>query len=88
MLNERFYPGGGEDYDFNRRAKVHGFSCISTTQSWVFHHWGLSRNLPKRDQNVLDAALAWNNLNELWGPLRDRARVTPQDLPVLTQRPL
>jgi GT2 family glycosyltransferase len=88
MLNERFYPGGGEDYDFNRRAAVYGYSCVSTTQSWVFHHWGMSRHCVRANVATIDAKLSWNNLGELWGPLRDITGLTPDDLPPLGRRRL
>ena len=81
LLDERFYPGGGEDYDMCARA----YSCawpiareicdldyhyrmISSTKSWVWHHWGSSKN--KRLKNVEDRLFtsrnSWNNNDELW----------------------
>jgi GT2 family glycosyltransferase len=83
LLDERFYPGGGEDYDMNCRA----YSCayptprevcdpefhrrmVSTTRSWVWHHWGKSKDAisAKDPENTLFASRErWNNNHELWG---------------------
>jgi GT2 family glycosyltransferase len=68
-LNERFYPGGGEDYEYARRARASGYACLSTTRSWVFHHWGVTRNWvagPARHDGVIDDELQWNNAAALW----------------------
>jgi hypothetical protein len=85
-LNERFYPGGGEDYDYSRRAKLHGFCCVSTSESWVFHHWGRSVGYVQRHRAAADEALRWNDLPALWH--RDSAPTTPDEMPPLTRRAL
>jgi GT2 family glycosyltransferase len=84
-LNERFYPGGGEDYDYCRRANLHGFACLGTTDSWVYHHWGATRNLVRRGEIPLDHQLRWNDLGALWP--RDRS-LSLDELPEPTRRPL
>lgn len=38
-FDERFWPGGGEDYDLNRRAALSGMRCVGTGWSWVWHWW-------------------------------------------------
>lgn len=38
-FDERFFPGGAEDYDLNRRAYLAGMRCLGSNRSWVFHHW-------------------------------------------------
>lgn len=38
-FDERFFPGGAEDYDLNRRAYLSGMRCLGSNRSWVFHHW-------------------------------------------------
>lgn len=38
-FDERFWPGGGEDYDMNRRAALVGLRCVGTGLSWVWHWW-------------------------------------------------
>lgn len=69
MLNEKFYPGGGEDYDYNARANMRGYRCVGTTLSWVYHHWSKSIGDEKRAEieATQDFSLRWNNNNELWG---------------------
>jgi hypothetical protein len=42
-FDERFYPGGGEDYDLNARMFRVGKRVIGTSTSWVYHHWSSSR---------------------------------------------
>lgn len=69
LLNEKFYPGGGEDYDYNARANMRGYRCVGTTLSWVYHHWSKSIGNEKRAEieATQDLKLRWNNNNELWG---------------------
>lgn len=80
LFEEKFIWGGGEDYDFNTRAyscawPISRDTCdesqhrrmVSTMKSWVWHHWGRSKDV----KSVLDPALfegkePWNNGNELW----------------------
>lgn len=38
-FDERFWPGGGEDYDMGRRAALSGLRCVGTNMSWVWHWW-------------------------------------------------
>lgn len=77
LLDERFYPGGGEDYDMDGRA----YSCawpierdvcdenyhwrmVSTAKSWVWHHWSKSRNTT---ENIMKPSRdSWNRLDILW----------------------
>lgn len=69
LLNEKFYPGGGEDYDWNCRANMAGFRAVGTTMSWIFHHW--SSTISGENQEKLKALIQdehrWNNNHELWG---------------------
>lgn len=82
LLDEKFYPGGGEDYDMNARA----YSCaypiprdicdteyhwrlVSSTKSWVWHHWGKSKDAisGKDPSNALFASRErWNANEQLW----------------------
>ncbi len=43
-FDEKFFPGGGEDYDLNRRAYLAGMRCLGSNRSWVFHHWYSTKN--------------------------------------------
>jgi GT2 family glycosyltransferase len=85
-LNERFYPGGGEDYDYNRRVRTHGFCCVSTSESWVYHHWGQSRRMVTANRSSADEALRWNNLSSLWHGRGQAESVAL--LPPISKRPL
>ena len=69
MLNEKFYPGGGEDYDYNCRANMAGYRCVGTTMSWVWHHWSMSLNSEDKEKvtSLRQPELCWNNNHELWG---------------------
>jgi GT2 family glycosyltransferase len=69
MLDERFYAGGGEDYDYNARANMAGYRCVGTTKSWVFHHWSKSigDDMRAEIEKTQDPALRWNNNHEKWG---------------------
>lgn len=86
LLEEKFYPGGGEDYDMNARA----YSCaypterqecdpdfhrrmIGTAKSWVWHHWGKSRDLALKHHTepFYSSRERWNNNDELWTPSFD-----------------
>lgn len=82
LLDERFYPGGGEDYDMNCRAYSCGFpfpreKCdpsfhrrmVGSTRSWVWHEWSKSRNTDASDP--IFSRPRWNNNDELWGPKFD-----------------
>lgn len=87
LLEERFYPGGGEDYDMNARA----YSCaypkareecdpryhrrmVSTTKSWVWHYWGKSKDdlaAKYPSSPYFTSRPRWNDNSELWGPYFD-----------------
>lgn len=76
MFDERFFPGGGEDYDaMSRIYQAHG-RAISTPKSWVWHHWGQSKDEPTGFNTALpNARDYWNKLSTkgfgdqgLWDP--------------------
>ena len=70
-LNEKFYPGGGEDMDWNARSYRSGkkkHTIVGTTLSWVFHHWSKSMNMKVQEEmGLVDDPLRWNNNAEIWG---------------------
>jgi GT2 family glycosyltransferase len=68
-LDERHYPGGGEDYDYNCLANMRGYRMVGTTDSWVLHHWGKSFKSIEDEKNkgLVDDKLRWNNNVEKWG---------------------
>jgi len=68
-FDERFYPGGGEDYDLNGRGYKLGYRLVSTMRAWVWHHWGQSKDrAAELDEKLtlFDPEQRWNNLDELW----------------------
>ena len=82
LLDEKFYPAGGEDYDINARA----YSCawpierdicvekyhrrmVATTRSWIWHWWGSSKDeISAKDptNKLFESRPRWNNNDELW----------------------
>jgi GT2 family glycosyltransferase len=73
LLDERFWPGSGEDMDFMARAYAQDYRIVSTSYSWIWHEWSKSKDLfasgeleqpyykPKHHQY-------WNNMGEVWRP--------------------
>jgi GT2 family glycosyltransferase len=45
LLDERFFPGSGEDYDWECRAYSQGLRVVSSSYSWIWHHWSKSKDL-------------------------------------------
>lgn len=68
LFDEKFYPGGGEDYDMMGRIYAKGLRAVGTTKSWVWHHWGKSKDdiSGKNPNNPIFSRPRWNNLDELW----------------------
>lgn len=80
LFDERFYPGGGEDYDLNARAYDPGYGggryrMVASSLSWVYHHWGKSgspdvsgeaKEQLKQQGIVFDDKYRWNNWTSLW----------------------
>jgi len=70
MLDEKFFPGSGEDYDYSCRASMVGYRCVGTTLSYVFHHWSASFKAVQEEEearSLMIPELAWNKTNEKWG---------------------
>lgn len=80
LLDEKYYPGGGEDYDMNARAytcqwpvehdgcdEEYHYRMVGTTKSWVWHHWSKSRLL-KPDDAMFASRSRWNAGEEFWTP--------------------
>lgn len=66
MWEERYYPGGGEDYDLNARAYRENYRMLGTTRSWVWHWWGQSKDLTTADALPAINELRWMKPHELW----------------------
>lgn len=71
MLDEKYFPGSGEDYDYSCLARMKGFRSVATTKSWVFHHWSSTfRALASEKEEVKSLQipeLNWNQNHEKWG---------------------
>ncbi len=70
LLDERFFPGSGEDYSWCCRANMMGYRCVGTTLSYVFHHWSSSFKAIQEEEDVkslMIPELSWNQTSELWG---------------------
>lgn len=71
LLDEKFFPGSGEDYDYSCRAAMVGYRCVGTTLSYVFHHWSKSIHGAQEQEEVrslMTPELNWNGTDEKWGP--------------------
>lgn len=68
MFDEKFYPGGAEDYDMDARCYRKGYRMVGTTRSWAWHHWGSSKDKQGelgKGLPIIDS-LRWADLNSLW----------------------
>jgi len=89
-LREKFYPGGGEDYDFNRRAYMLNYRCIGTFRSWAWHEWGATKDSIPAKALPQKEGLRWNNFDEIWGKGADlfgrggRQEMNPKDYKDIT----
>jgi len=64
MFDERFFPGGGEDYDLDFRIYDEGYRAVASSLSWVWHHWGKSKDDPRGFSTALPNARGpWNKLS-------------------------
>ena len=85
LYDERFVWGGGEDYDWMARAyscswPIPRDECdpqyhkraVSTMKSWVWHHWGKSKDESSTlDPRLFEGREGWNHLDQLWTPSSD-----------------
>ena len=71
MLDERYFSGGGEDYDFSCIARMHGYRSVATTKSWVWHHWSSTfralRDEVEEVKSLQIPELSWNHNHGKWG---------------------
>jgi GT2 family glycosyltransferase len=76
MFDEKFMKGGGEDYDGSARIYQAGHRAIASSYSWVWHHWGKSKDSQDGLNVALPAARTdWNKISTkgfgeegLWHP--------------------
>ena len=66
MFDERFFPGGGEDYCASARAYQAGYRILASSYSWCWHHWGQSKDEPTGfDEALPNARPGWNKLSTI-----------------------
>jgi len=71
-FDEYFYPGGGEDYDLNRRAymtknednELRGYRMLGTNLAYVYHWWYSTKRASDGVAGVKHCGRAWN---DKWG---------------------
>lgn len=75
LFDERFFPGGGEDYDIGGRFysqwwpnragnPMDRYRMVATSKSWAWHHLSKSRNTTQ--QYLPGLRERWNNDHEMW----------------------
>lgn len=84
LLDEIYYPGGAEDYDYCCRAYAHGYRCVGTTMSWVFHHWSKSLSNEEAQRirkELVQPELSFGDQSKVWGYFeKDGKRETYHDV--------
>lgn len=73
LFDEKWYPGGGEDYDMNARVYRKGERMVGTTLSWVWHWWGSSKDnqgaiADKGEALPIKDELRWADVDWMWPP--------------------
>jgi len=76
LMDEHFFPGSGEDYDYLARAYSKGYRVVSTSKSWVWHHWSKSKDLfasgdLERPYYKPETHGYWNNMGDLYDPKKN-----------------
>jgi hypothetical protein len=70
LLDEKFFPGSGEDYDYSCRARMFNYRSVGTTLSYIYHHWSSTFKAVQDEDKVrglMMPELNWNHTNEKWG---------------------
>jgi GT2 family glycosyltransferase len=66
-LDHLWYPGSAGDYDLSCLASMFGYRCVSTTLSWVFHHWSKTFEDEEHMQLLVQDELKHLDLRDKWG---------------------
>ena len=68
LYDERFFPGGGEDYDLQSRcAQAGGYRIMGTWEAWVWHDWGQSKDFKGHDGRArISERPSWNRMGDVW----------------------
>jgi len=78
LFEERYYPGGGEDYDMDARCYREGYRMVGTTRSWVWHWWGSSKDKEADYQGEslpIEDRFRWADRDYLWPPEKNGGQV-------------
>lgn len=71
MLDEKYFPGSGEDYDYSCLARMKGYRSVATTKSWVWHHWSSTFRALRAEKEEVKSLqmpeLEWNQNHAKWG---------------------
>ncbi len=67
LIDEFWYPGNFNDYDLCCRASMFGYRCVSSTMSWVFHHWSQTFENEEQIHLLVQDELKHFNEREKWG---------------------
>lgn len=65
LYDERFYPGGAEDYDLCMRIYLAGGRTSATFNSFVWHHWSRSKEASKNKLPPLSREV-YQNVEDLY----------------------
>jgi len=69
LFDERYFPGGGEDYDMMHRIYRAGYRGLATSRAWAWHWWGQSKDEPGGKAQALPPARdPWNKLSTKCDP--------------------
>lgn len=71
FIDERYYPGNANDYDFSCRVGMRGYRCVGTTLSWVFHHWSSTFHAKEEYDKLVQPELIDGDLRNKWGDRLD-----------------
>lgn len=71
-IDDLWYPGSAGDYDLCCIASMHGYRCVGTTKSWVFHHWSKSFQDEESKTLLVQDELKHLSLEEKWGYKTDK----------------
>ena len=66
LMDEGFWPGSGEDYDFCRRICLKGHRIVQTCGSFVYHHWQVSVKQAKPTEEELKKYRKWESFDQKW----------------------
>ncbi len=71
LWDERYYPGGGEDYHMMCRIYRKNYRAVSARNSWVWHWWGKSKDEQSKAQETsmpIEDSRRWADITYLCPP--------------------